>query len=119
MGGRALGRVTKRAEFQEFRRPDGKGRSGPIAASFVSQLDQDPPIRMAFAISKRCGGAVERNRLRRRLREAVSALSLPVGPGRYLIRVEPEATSLSYEEVIHSLGQAMNRASQTRKENHG
>ena len=119
MGGRALGRVTKRADFQSFRRPEGRGRSGPIAVSFVSHPDQDPPVRMAFAISKRCGGAVERNRLRRRLREAVAMLTVPVGTGLYLIRAEPEATALSYDEVVHSLGQAMSRASQIGKEKHG
>jgi len=119
VGGRALGRVTKRTEFLGFRRPTGRGRSGPFFVSFVAQDDQKPPIRLAFAISKKCGGAVERNRLRRRLREAARILDAPMQSGLYLIRCEPEATTLSFDHVVDRLGQAMTRACQTGKENHG
>lgn len=119
MGGRALGRVTKRADFQAFRKPSGRGRSGPLSVSFVAKSDQKPPICLAFAISKRCGGAVERNRLRRRLREAAVNEVLSVSPGMYLVRCEPEATTLTFGELVHHLGQAMSRAGKTGKEGHG
>lgn len=64
---------------------------------------------VGFAIGRNVGGAVVRNRLRRRLREVVSASaragSLP--PGSYLISARPEASDLPFSELERLLSEAI------------
>jgi ribonuclease P protein component len=73
-------------------------RSGPLTVSFVHGNPAEPP-RVAYAIGRKVGGAVVRNRLRRRLRAVVGSLGSQLGPGAYLIGAGPEAVSLSVEEL--------------------
>ncbi len=74
-----------------------------------------PPCREAaprfgFTVTKRSGGAVERNRIRRRLKEALRLLDpLPARPGHdYVIVARPEALSMPFQalqgELIRALG---------------
>ena len=75
---------------------------------------------IAFAVSKRCGGAVQRNLIRRRLRAAADQIAAGIPVGAYLIRTEPEVAELSYVEVVHSLREAIGRAAKKSKElSHG
>lgn len=57
------------------------------------------PPRVAYAVSRRVGPAVVRNRVRRRLRSAIRGLvtACPelVPPGAYLIAVSPQAANRS------------------------
>ena len=62
--------------------------AGPVSLRFLSDGSDDPP-RVAYAIGRRFGNAVERNRARRRLRAAVAldeALLLP--GGTYLLAAD-------------------------------
>ncbi len=74
-----------------------------------------PPCREAaprfgFTVTKRSGGAVERNRIRRRLKEALRLLDpLPARPGHdYVIVARPEALSMPFQalqgELVRALG---------------
>ena len=62
---------------------------------------------MAYAIGKRVGGAVVRNRLRRRLRSIVAELAPQLAPGAYLIGVAPEAVPMSHGELQSNLSEAL------------
>ena len=56
-------------------------------------------IRVAFAVGRSVGGAVVRNRIKRRLREAFSKMitkNKSVPKGDYLIRVFPAAKNKSF-----------------------
>ncbi len=81
------------------------GRSGPISVSFVPA---PCPAAFAFAIGKRVGNAVVRNRLRRRLKELVR-LRLDLPCGTYLVRARPEAANLEFEELAVHLRRATSR----------
>jgi ribonuclease P protein component len=61
---------------------------------------------LAFAIGKRVGNAVVRNRLRRRLREAARRLEV-LPAGLYLVRAKPDAAGLSFQEISDHLRQAV------------
>lgn len=62
---------------------------------------------MAYAIGKRAGGAVQRNRLRRRLRALVAELAPQLAPGAYLIGAAAEALPLSHGELRSHLSEAL------------
>jgi ribonuclease P protein component len=78
----------------------------------VSWVPGDPiePARVAFAIGRRVGSAVDRNRVRRRLRALVRETPAPVPAGAYLIGVAPGATELTYAQLGASLEDALHKA---------
>lgn len=63
-------RLLKHADFQAVYQEGRKYFSGNVAAFYRDRGDQAGP-RVGFTVSKALGGAVERNRIRRRVRAAV------------------------------------------------
>jgi ribonuclease P protein component len=63
-------RLLKHADFQIVYQEGRKHFSGNITAFYRQRSDQSRP-RVGFTIGKILGGAVERNRIRRRMRAAV------------------------------------------------
>lgn len=63
-------RLLKHADFQAVYQQGRKHFSGNVAVFYRERGDQAGP-RVGFTVSKALGGAVERNRIRRRLRAAV------------------------------------------------
>ena len=55
--------------------------------------------RVAYAIGRRAGGAVVRNRLRRRLRAIVQELRGELRPGAYLVGASADANSLPFDTL--------------------
>lgn len=68
-GASAPVRLKNRAEFLAVRQ--GEKRRGPLFLLEVLPHRGDAPPRVGFTVTKKAGNAVERNRIRRRLREAV------------------------------------------------
>lgn len=68
---------------------------------------------MAFAIGRRVGPAVSRNRLRRRLRALLREMmgddTVFPGPGDYLVVAAPGAAELEPAELARSLRAALGR----------
>ncbi len=79
------------------------------AAPHEAELALQP--RFGFTVSKRCGGAVGRNRIRRRLKEALRLLSpLPARGGcDYVIVARPEARSMSFCALQSELARALGK----------
>jgi len=92
-----IGRISDRATFLALRRPPHRVRRGPINVSWSADGSQPP--RVAYAIGRGTGGAVVRNRLRRRLRAILSEHEQILAPGAYLIGARPHAAGLSYAEL--------------------
>ena len=89
-------RLSDPAAFPALRASRQRIRRGPLSIAWVEGSADEPP-RVAYAIAKRVGNAVERNRLRRRLR--VLMAELDPAPGSYLVSVAPAATALSYDDL--------------------
>ena len=105
------GRVRTRGQFAAFSRPTGRGQSGPLRIAYVADSAPAAPVAVAFAISRQVGNAVVRNRLRRRLRALVDHLDPQPPPGTYLIRCQPTAATLNYDELSLHLNQSLSRVS--------
>jgi ribonuclease P protein component len=93
-----LWRVRDRASFAALRRDGARRRVG--ALTFVrlppERGGSDVPA-VAFAIGRHVGSAVERNRVRRRLRAILAEVAVP--PGTYLVSASAAAGTLSHQEL--------------------
>ena len=92
--------MRRRSEVERFaalRSTPHRARSGPLRVSWVPAPAADAPTVVAFAIGRRVGSAVVRNRLRRRLR-AVLAEAGPA-PGDYLVACDPAAAALPFSDL--------------------
>ncbi len=67
--GQTPGRLLKRAEFLAVRRGE-KRRGRLFLVEMLARGDSDAP-RVGYTVTKKAGNAVVRNRIRRRLKEAV------------------------------------------------
>jgi ribonuclease P protein component len=104
-------RIRDRATFAALRAAGRRGRSGPVAVTFLPRRCGDPDgARVAYAVGRRAGGAVTRNRIRRRLRAAVAALPAQPPPGAYLVSAGGEAATCPFEELVDHLGRALREA---------
>jgi ribonuclease P protein component len=89
--GMAMQRLKQRREFLAAAR--GASIAAPGVVVQMRKRGDDGPPRVGFTVTRKLGGAVARNRIRRRLKEAVRlALSGRMRPGRdYVFIGRPEA----------------------------
>jgi ribonuclease P protein component len=125
-----VGRITSRAAFAELQRSRARGSSGSVRAVFTpapaptasssptpstpstpSSTAGDVFPQVGFAVSRQCGSAVVRNRLRRRARAVVRSEAPQLPRGRYLLRFSPDSASASPAAFRADVAQALRKAS--------
>jgi ribonuclease P protein component len=79
--------------------------------SGVLPLPGSPAVRVAYAVGRKAGGAVVRNRCRRRLRAIAAEIAPELPPGAYLVKVAPEVTGMHFEELRRRVSETMRTAS--------
>jgi ribonuclease P protein component len=92
--------------FAALRAEGRRVRRGPVTITWLPGDDGQPP-RVAYAIGRRVGGAVVRNRVRRRLRAVTADLTPRMRPGAYLFGAGREAASVPYEELKRAVTEAL------------
>ena len=108
--GAAFGRLTRRAEFQRVSR--GRRRSVEAftlqAARREGAEETSVGPRVGFTVTKKVGSSVVRNRIRRRLKEALRAASpLEARPDcDYVVMARREALSRPFANLIDDLREA-------------
>ena len=91
---------------------EGRSYAEPLLVLHLLKLPDSPERREAgFSVSKKVGNAVVRNRVRRRLREAMRALlpELPRGV-RLVVVARGRAAEAPYAELAAALRRACERA---------
>jgi ribonuclease P protein component len=112
---KTVGRITSRAAFAEVQRSRARGASGPVRAVFVPADETATGVfpQVGYAIGRRCGPAVVRNRLRRRARAVVREEAPSLPRGAFVVRLDPGAAGLSAADLRHDLTRALRRAGQS------
>jgi ribonuclease P protein component len=98
----SIWRVRDRASFVALRRHGRRARRDGLAVSWLPPEQGSTPPRIAVAASRRAGGAVVRNRIRRRLRAACAELAragrLP--SGTYLLIGDTELYRMPWPALV-------------------
>jgi len=97
--GKSPQRLRKRAEFLAVRRGD-KRRGRLFLLEVLDRGDEGAP-RVGFTVTRKVGNAVERNRIRRRLKEAVrldAAGDMAAGKD-YVIVGRSEILSVPFDDL--------------------
>jgi len=108
-----LGRLTRRAEFQHVSR----GRRVPAESFTLQSRRREKPetvssARIGFTVTRSVGGAVERNRVRRRLKEALRAAQ-PLeteGDHDYVLVARREALGRRFAALVDDVRTAFRAA---------
>jgi ribonuclease P protein component len=103
------GRVGSRRLFDRLARSSHRGRGLAVRVQFCPA---DPPeeIAVAYAIGRDVGGAVVRNRQRRRMRALMDELTPALSPGIYLIKCDFRVCDLSPTQLRADLERALTGA---------
>lgn len=92
-------RLRDRRTFGELHTVGHRATRGSVTALW---LPGSPPPRVAFAVGRPVGNAVTRNRVKRRLRAAVTALDASetgLPGGAWLFRARPDAAQRPYDRL--------------------
>jgi len=104
--------VRGRQVFAQLRRSTQRAWSGPVRVQFLPAQETDGALRVAFAVPRKVGTAVERNRCRRRLRAVVGETTASLPPGAYLVGIDQGVRDVPFQELRARVIEAMQRASQ-------
>lgn len=103
-------RVSDRATFVALRTASRRARRGPVTVAYTT-IGQGPQPRVAYAIPKSVGSATLRNRIRRRLRAALSGIADDLPAGAYLLSGRRDVAEISFPELQDAVGGAISAAS--------
>ncbi len=109
-------RVSDRGSFQRLARHGRRVRSGVVRITFLPEPQGQR--RVAYALSRRVGNAVVRNRIRRRLRSVFVQLDATdyeaFRHGTYLVTAHREAATMPYGELAEAVTSALESLSRGR-----
>jgi len=102
-------RLTNSSDFKRVRHT-GQSFAHPLVLLIVSKNQLDH-ARFGFAAGKSVGNAVERNRAKRRLREALRLLLPRIVPGWDVIAIaRPAILSAPWDELISVISTKLDQA---------
>ncbi len=109
-----LWRITDRRTFQDLRQHGRRARRGPLTVTWLAprEGEVDSPPRAGFVVGKATGGAVVRNRVRRRLRAALRELRVTdrLRAGTYLLGGTAELATMPWSALVELLHETLTEA---------
>lgn len=113
--------MKRRSTFEAFRSRGVRVSSGAIGLVWVETGREE--LEVAIAAGKKLGTAVQRNKLRRRVKAALRELCRdPQGTlcqGAYLVIARPEASEYGFSQLRESLRDALERLAGAREAREG
>lgn len=106
-------RLQKNKHFQRVYR---RGKSSVTPKVVVIYLQGRQGVVVGFSVSKKLGGSVQRNLIKRRLRECVRPLLGEVKNGQYIIVAREGAKDATFQQLKVSVLQALKRGRLFREE---
>ena len=108
----ALRRLIKRSQFQRAARGNRAGRS---AFGLQVIAAEEAPPGVGFTVTKKTGNSPERNRIKRRLRAAVTACARDFVPHHdYVLVGRREALTEPFTKLVNDLGALIVRLHKSR-----
>ena len=116
---RPIRKLTRRSEFLACAKAPYCAR-GAIVLQALAREDDDALVRVGFTATKRIGGAVQRNRAKRRMREAArQILPLIATPGTdYVIIARNGVITRDWTRLLDDVKSALLRLATERKGPH-
>ena len=101
------GRLSRAAEFERVYR-QGRSQGNRFVVLYSFPRGGEEPPRLGVSVSRKVGGAVDRNRVKRLLREAFWSIAdqLPAGHD-YVVVARPEAKALGEREGLDGFRRAL------------
>jgi ribonuclease P protein component len=102
-------RLSRSADFERvYRQGRSKGNRFLVLYAFPREAVEDDGPRLGLSVSRRVGGAVDRSRVKRTLREAfwLQAARLPAGAD-YVVVARPDARELAVREGTPGVQRAL------------
>ncbi|MBB3592713.1 ribonuclease P protein component [Rhizobium sp. BK529] len=99
-----VGRLKSRPQFLAVR--EGEKRRGSLfLLEVLNRKEEDSEARVGFTVTKKHGNSVERNRMRRRLKEAVRLhAGFAMQPGHdYVVVARRDVLTASFDELAAEL----------------
>jgi len=104
----AAQRLRRREEFSAAVRAGRRAGRGTLVVHLAIDPANGSPARAGFVVPRAVGGAVVRNRVRRRLRHLVRERLAALPPGAMLVvRAQPDSADASYAQLGADLDAAL------------
>ena len=107
-------RLLKHADFQRVYQTGRRQFTGNMTVFFLRrEAAQEESPRVGLTVGKVLGGAVERNRIKRRMREAVRlSTAACVGPIDIVLNPRKSVLTLPFTELANEVGRCLRLAGQ-------
>lgn len=106
-------RLLKHADFQRVYQSGRRQFTGNMTVFFLRRSEVDSGPRVGFTVGKVLGGAVERNRIKRRMREAVRLSPAACsGPVDIVFHPRKSVLELPFAELLSEVARGLRLAEQ-------